>query len=100
MCAECHGERGQGYAGHPGAPPLDDSGHAWHHPDQQIDDWIVNGKLGLAGSGMPPLGDRLSDEGVEAVIEYLHSFWTAEQLEIQQDLTTRYPTRPASSPTP
>lgn len=99
-CAECHGERGQGYVDHPSAPPLDDSGHAWHHPDQQIYGWIVDGKLGVAGGGMPALGDRLSDEEVEAVIAYLHTLWTEEQLETQQDVTTRYPTRPAPSPTP
>ncbi len=99
-CAECHGERAQGYADHPGAPPLDETGHAWHHPDQQIYDWIVNGKLALAGEGMPALGDRLSGREVEAVIEYVHSLWTEEQLETQQDVSERYPTRPAPSPTP
>lgn len=100
VCAECHAERGQGYADHPSAPPLDDSGHAWHHPDQQIYGWIVNGKLGVAGGGMPALGDRLTDEEVQAVIAYLHSLWTEEQLETQQDVTTRYPTTPTPSPTP
>lgn len=83
VCAECHGERGQGFADHPGAPALDDTGHTWHHPDQQIYDWIVNGKLGVVGDGMPALGDRLSDVEVEAVIAYLHSLWTEEQLNIQ-----------------
>lgn len=99
-CAECHGEFGQGYAAHPGAPPLDETGHAWHHPDQQIYGWIVNGKLAVAGEGMPALGDRLSDQEVKAVIAYLHSLWTEEQLETQQDVTTRYPTTPTPSPPP
>ncbi len=99
-CAVCHGERAQGYADDPGAPPLDDTGHAWHHPDQQIYGWIVNGKLALAGEGMPALGDRLTEQEVRAVIEYLHSLWTEDQLETQQDVTTRYPTTPTPSPTP
>lgn len=99
-CAECHGERGQGYAGHPGASPLDDSGHAWHHPDQQIYGWIVDGKLAVSGGGMPALGDRLTDEEVGAVIAHLHGLWTEEQLETQQDVTTRYPTQTTPSPTP
>lgn len=99
-CAKCHGERGQGYADHPGAPPLDETGHAWHHPDQQIYGWIVNGKLAVAGEGMPALGDRLTDQEVRAVITYLHSLWAEEQLETQQDVTTRYPTTPTPSPTP
>lgn len=100
VCAECHGDQCQGYAGHPGAPPLDDTGHAWHHPDQQIYDWIVNGKLAVVGEGMPALGDRLTDQEVEALIAYLHSLWTEEQLEIQQDVSERYPTRPAPSGSP
>lgn len=100
VCAECHGERGQGYADHPNAPSLDGSGHAWHHPDQQIYGWIVNGKLGVAGEGMPALGDRLTDDEVQAVIAYLHTLWTEEQLETQQDLTTRHPTSPTPSPMP
>ena len=39
---------------------------------------------------MPALGDQLSDEEIEAVIAYLHTLWTAEQLETQQDITSRY----------
>ena len=48
-----------------------------------------NGKIGL-GNPMPALGDQLSDEEIEAVIAYLHTLWTAEQLETQQSITSRY----------
>jgi S-disulfanyl-L-cysteine oxidoreductase SoxD len=89
VCAECHGQNGEGYANDLAAPALDHSEHAWHHPDQQIRDWIVNGKLGL-DSEMPALGDQLTDGEVEAVITYLHTLWTPEQLETQQDITSRY----------
>ncbi|HEX6383255.1 MAG TPA: cytochrome c [Anaerolineae bacterium] len=88
-CAECHGQNGEGYANEQAAPALDASEHAWHHPDQQIRDWIVNGKLGL-GAEMPALGDQLTNAEVEAVITYLHTLWTAEQLATQQDITSRY----------
>lgn len=88
-CAECHGQNAEGYANELAAPALDHSEHAWHHPDQQIRDWIKNGKLGL-GRQMPALGDQLSDEEIEAVIAYLHTLWTPEQLETQQDITGRY----------
>ena len=71
------------------APALDHSEHAWHHPDQQIHDWVKNGKLGL-GREMPALGDQLSDAEIEAEIAYLHTLWTPEQLETQQDITSRY----------
>lgn len=89
VCAECHGQNGEGYANELSAPALDVSEHAWHHPDQQIYDWIVNGKLGL-GREMPALGDQLTEEEIEAVIAYLHTLWTPEQLEAQQDITNRY----------
>ena len=90
-CASCHGINGEGYANELGAPSLDSNGHAWHHPDQEICNWILNGKLGL-GREMPPLGDELSNEEVQAVIEYLHSLWDTNQLATQQDMTARWPT--------
>ncbi len=89
VCAECHGQNGEGYANELAAPALDASEHAWHHPDQQIRDWIANGKLGL-GREMPALGDQLAEVEIEAVITYLHTLWTPEQLATQQDITNRY----------
>jgi len=47
ICAECHGESAEGYANDLNAPALNSTEHAFHHPDQQIHDWIVNGKLGV-----------------------------------------------------
>lgn len=93
VCAECHGENGEGYANELAAPALDASEHAWHHPDQQICEWIVNGKLGI-GREMPALGDQLAPEEIAAVITYLHTLWTPEQLDTQQDVTSRWPETP------
>ncbi len=92
-CAICHSENAEGYANALGAPALDSTEHATEHPDQQMHDWIVSGKLGL-GRQMPPYGDQLTDGEVRAVIAYLHTLWTAEQLEVQQDITSRYPATP------
>ncbi len=93
VCAQCHGENGEGYANELQSPALNHTEHAYEHPDQQIHDWIVNGKLGL-GRQMPPFGDQMTDDEVHAVISYLHSLWTPEQLEIQQDITSRWPATP------
>lgn len=93
VCAECHGQNAEGYANELAAPALDSTEHAWHHPDQQIHDWIVNGKLGL-GREMPALGDKLSDDEVHVVIDYLHTLWTPEQLADQQNITARWPVTP------
>jgi mono/diheme cytochrome c family protein len=49
---------------------------------------------------MPPLGDRLTDREVHAVIDYLHTLWTKEQLESQQNVTSRYPATPEPTWTP
>lgn len=89
VCAECHGQNGEGYANELSAPALDASEHAWHHPDQQIRDWVANGKLGF-GREMLALGDQLTEVEIEAVIAYLHTLWTPEQLATQQDITSRY----------
>jgi mono/diheme cytochrome c family protein len=99
ICAQCHGENAEGYANELNAPALNSSEHAFHHPDQQIHDWIVNGKLGV-GRQMPPLGDQLADREVHAVIDYLHTLWTKEQLTSQQDVTSRYPATPEPTWTP
>ena len=93
VCAQCHGENAQGHANDLDAPALDSTEHAIEHPDQQIHDWIVNGKLGL-GRQMPPYGDQLTDDDVHAVLAYLHTLWTPEQLAVQQDITSRWPATP------
>ena len=99
ICAQCHGENGEGYANELQSPALNQSEHAYHHPDQQIHDWIVHGKLGL-GRQMPPFGEQLTDNEVHAVIAYLHTLWTPEQLEIQQDITSRWLAYPEPSREP
>ena len=93
VCAQCHGQNAEGYANELQAPALDASEHAYEHPDQQIHEWIVNGKLGL-GRQMPALGDQVSDDEVHALIDYLHTLWAEEQLAIQQNITSRWPATP------
>jgi mono/diheme cytochrome c family protein len=99
VCAACHGEQAEGYAADQAAPALDSSEHASHHPDQQIHEWIVGGRLGLGGQ-MPASGDQLSDGEVHAIIAYLHTLWTPEQLRDQQDLGRRWPATPEPTWTP
>ena len=99
ICAQCHGGNAEGYANELNAPALDSTEHAFHHPDQQIHDWIVNGKLGV-GRQMPPQGDQLTDREVHAVIDFLHTLWTEDQLLSQQDVSSRYPATPEPTWTP
>lgn len=99
VCAVCHGSLAEGYANDQVAPALDSSEHASEHPDPQIHGWIINGKLGL-GRQMPAYGDQLTDGEVHAIIAYLHTFWTEDQLRVQQDLGRRWPATPEPTWTP
>lgn len=93
VCSACHGLEGEGYSNELGAPALDASEHGSHHPDQQIHDWILNGKPGLERQ-MPAFSGSLEDREVHAIIAFLHTFWTPEQLQVQQDLSRRWPATP------
>ena len=86
-CAVCHGPAANGDPGL--APGLDSPWHAWEHPDRQIRDWIENGKLGL-GVNMPSYGDKLDEQAISDVIEYMRTLWTQEQRDVQRDLSLRY----------
>lgn len=84
-CASCHGAMAQGAPNwqRPGPdgkyppPPLDASGHAWHHPRVALKKTIRDGTLGLGGS-MPAWGDKLSEGDIEAVIVWMQSLWPGE----------------------
>ena len=75
-CASCHGDNLQGQAnwqvrnaeGKLPAPPHDETGHTWHHPDQQIFEITKLGVQFIAGddyaTDMPPFGDVYSDDDI------------------------------------
>jgi mono/diheme cytochrome c family protein len=81
-CAECHGASGQGNAnwrqrdadGMFPPPPLNGTGHTWHHPKEVLYDVITNGSPKGMGK-MPAWRDKLSDEEIEAVIAWFQSRW-------------------------
>ncbi|MBZ0299878.1 MAG: cytochrome c, partial [Anaerolineae bacterium] len=75
ICAQCHGANGEGDANALRAPSLNASGEAWRHSQRRIRRIIENG-----GRVMPPLRDQLSEAEIEAVIAYLRTLWTSEQL--------------------
>jgi len=85
-CAACHGAQGEGHAAVAEAPALDETEHAWHHPDGQIQQLIING-----GQIMPALGEQLSDEEIVAVIRYIQTWWDPDQLAQQQDRSRQMP---------
>jgi mono/diheme cytochrome c family protein len=85
-CASCHGDRGQGHALLAQAPALDGSGHAWHHPDGQIQSLLLEG-----GILMPSFGDQLDNEEMYAVLRHIQTWWRADQLASQQAASQAQP---------
>lgn len=101
-CASCHGAQleGQPEWRSPGsdgilpAPPHDETGHTWHHPDSMLFEYTkLGGQKALAKmgvefeSGMPEFGDQLSDEDIVDILAFIKSTWPARIQEIQKQRT-------------
>jgi mono/diheme cytochrome c family protein len=82
-CARCHGAQAEGHPQwrQPGpdglypAPPLDGSGHAWHHPALVLREVIQNGSVPGQGN-MPAWKDTLSEPDINAIIAWFQSLWS------------------------
>ncbi len=86
-CADCHGARLEGQAswqqrkpdGKLPAPPHDETGHTWHHPDKQLFAVVKHGLAPMAGpvyaTDMPAYGTILTDQDIWAVIAFIKSRW-------------------------
>ena len=99
-CAACHGAKLEGQPnwrarlpnGRMPAPPHDDGGHTWQHPDQVL---FGITKYGLVppyappgyASDMPAFADKLSDEEIRAVLAYIASHWSAEVTKLRAEMT-------------
>ena len=83
-CARCHGADAQGAFnwrvrqadGSFPPPPLNGTGHAWHHPRVMLHYVIRNGSPG--GGNMPAWGGRLGDAEIDAIISWFQSTWPDE----------------------
>lgn len=84
-CSSCHGMQGEGAPdwrkrgpdGKWPPPPLNGTGHAWHHPLPVLYRVIMQGSP--AGSGnMPAWQGKLSREEVLAIIAWFQSQWPDE----------------------
>lgn len=101
QCASCHGKRLEGQPewrtrkadGRLPAPPHDETGHTWHHPDGVLFDIVKNG-VGASlptpyATDMPVFGPVLSDEEIWAVLAYIKSTWPESVLRRQTTVTQR-----------
>jgi mono/diheme cytochrome c family protein len=81
-CAACHGKQAEGapnwhQVGPDGkypAPPLDGTGHGWHHPLRILFKVVKEGSPGGMGT-MPAWGGKLSDDEIIAAIAWFQSKW-------------------------
>ncbi|MGM0594188.1 MAG: c-type cytochrome [Pseudomonadota bacterium] len=81
-CATCHGSEGEGAPnwrqrdaeGRFPPPPLNGTGHTWHHPMRVLREVITHGSPGGQGN-MPAWGNRLSPVEIDAIIAWFQSKW-------------------------
>ena len=81
-CASCHGASGEGAAnwqqrgadGFFPPPPLNGSGHTWHHPLSALRATIERGGTAFGGK-MPAFKGQLDRRRQDAVIAYIQSLW-------------------------
>lgn len=86
-CASCHGAdlegqpdwRSPGADGRMPAPPHDETGHTWHHPDEVLVALTKFGPAAYVGgdyrSNMPAYDGVLEDDDILAVLSYIKSRW-------------------------
>lgn len=89
-CASCHGKSLEGQPdwrkrkpdGKLPAPPHDETGHTWHHPDEVLIKVTKLGVAALAGpdyqTDMPAYNGILNDTEIIAVLSYIKSRWPKE----------------------
>ena len=81
-CATCHGARAEGdpnwrqrdISGHFPPPPLNGSGHSWHHSAEVLTEVIRNGRP-KGPSNMPAWKGKLSEAEMAAIVAWFQSLW-------------------------
>ena len=76
--------------GHRKAPPLDGTGHTWHHDDKTLHSIIKYGLANLIDGyegKMMGFKDNLSDKDIDSVLAYIKSYWFKDKYEHQINLS-------------
>jgi len=105
-CASCHGTKLEGQAdwrkplsnGRMPAPPHDDSGHTWHHPEEVLFGITKHGLVPPYAprgyqSDMPAFAGTLTDDEIHAVLAYISSHWSSEVLKARAEMLQNQPRR-------
>ena len=76
--------------GHRKAPPLNGTGHTWHHDDKTLHAIIKYGLAKLVKNyegKMMGFGDKLSDIDIDSVLAYIKSYWPLDMYEFQINMS-------------
>lgn len=102
-CPSCHGADAQGAPnwqerdanGELPAPPHNAQGHTWRHSDADLYMMVSKGWRDPFNKTqrltMPAFGDVLSPEQIRAVITYLKTLWTPEEIQFQAEESQGHP---------
>ena len=98
-CGACHGMKLEGQPdwrkplanGRMPAPPHDDSGHTWHHPDEVLFGITKHGLVPPYAppgyqSDMPAFGGVLTDNEIRAVLAFIASHWSNEVRSVRKEM--------------
>ena len=75
--------------GHRKAPPLNGTGHTWHHDDATLHNIIKYGLAKLVKNyegKMLGFEDNLKDKDIDSVLSYIKSFWPDDVYQQQINL--------------
>ena len=97
-CVSCHminlagaeNWKGLDEDGHRKAPPLNGTGHTWHHDDKTLHNIIKYGLANLVDGyegKMIGFKDNLSDKDIDSVLAYIKSYWPKDKYEHQINLS-------------
>jgi len=84
-CAVCHGKHAEGAEnwqklnedGKYPPPPLNGTGHTWHHSTKALTTVIKNGTEKIGGN-MPGWKDKLNNKDIEAILVFIQAQWPDE----------------------
>ena len=97
-CVSCHqvnlvgaeNWKGLDEDGHRKAPPLNGTGHTWHHDDASLHNIIKYGLAKIVKSydgKMLGFGDNLKDQDIDSALAYIKSFWPDDVYQQQINLS-------------
>ena len=76
--------------GHRKSPPLNGTGHTWHHDDATLHNIIKYGLVKLVKNyqgKMLGFEDKLKDKDIDSVLAYIKNFWPDDMYQQQINLS-------------